>query len=76
MREETAQDQAGYLAAPSPVAHGRDAGGHLPAGSANAYLMNATVLPASLALAGPVAVRRRFPASAESGPRPSTSARQ
>ncbi len=33
----------------------------LLAGSANAYLLDAAVLPASLVLAGTVAVRRRFP---------------
>ncbi|MGA9834254.1 MAG: histidine kinase dimerization/phosphoacceptor domain-containing protein, partial [Trebonia sp.] len=36
----------------------------LLAGAANAYLIDAAVLPASLALAGTVAVRRRFPVSA------------
>jgi signal transduction histidine kinase len=36
----------------------------LLAGAANAYLGDAAVLPASLALAGTVAVRRRFPVSA------------
>ena len=36
----------------------------LLAGAANAYLLNAAVLPASLVLAGAVAVRRRFPVSA------------
>jgi signal transduction histidine kinase len=36
----------------------------LLAGAANAYLGNLPVLPASLALAGTVAVRRRFPVSA------------
>ncbi|HEV2251822.1 MAG TPA: histidine kinase [Streptosporangiaceae bacterium] len=34
----------------------------LLAGAANAYLLDAAVLPASLVLAGTVAVRRRFPA--------------
>jgi hypothetical protein len=33
----------------------------LLAGAANAYLLDAAVLPASLVLAGAVAVRRRFP---------------
>jgi signal transduction histidine kinase len=36
----------------------------LLAGAANAYLLNAAVLPASLALAGTVAARRRFPVPA------------
>ena len=36
----------------------------LLAGAANAYLLNAAVLPASLVLAGTVAVRRHFPVAA------------
>jgi signal transduction histidine kinase len=36
----------------------------LLAGAANAYLLNTAVLPASLVLAGAVAVRRRFPVPA------------
>ena len=73
MREETAQDQAGY---PGPVEwlyawlrrHPWLVDGTLAvvllAGAANAYLVDAAVLPASLALAGTVAVRRRFPVAA------------
>ena len=73
MRDTTAQDQAGY---PGSVEwlyawlrrHPWLVDGTLAvillAGSANAYLINAAVLPASLALAGTVAVRRRFPVSA------------
>jgi len=73
MRDATAQDQAGY---PESVEwlyawlrrHPRLVDGTLAvvvvAGAANAYLLNAAVLPASLALAGAVAVRRRFPVAA------------
>ena len=73
MRDMTAQDQAGY---PWPVErvyawlrrHPWLVDGTLAVvlltGAANAYLPNAAVLPASLALAGTVAVRRRFPVSA------------
>ena len=70
MREETAQDQADY---PGSVEgfyawlrrHPWLVDGTLAivllAGAANAYLLDAAVLPASLVLAGAVAVRRRFP---------------
>ena len=73
MRDTTAQDQAGY---PGSVEwlyawlrrHPWLVDGTLAvivlAGAANAYLLNAAVLPASLALAGAVAVRRRFPVAA------------
>ena len=73
MREETVPDQAGY---PGPMEwlyawprrHPWLVDGTLAvlllAGAANAYLDDAAVLPASLALAGTVAVRRRFPVAA------------
>ena len=73
MRDTTAQDQAGY---PGSVEwlyawlrrHPWLIDGTLAvvvlAGAANAYLLNAAVLPASLALVGAVAVRRRFPVAA------------
>ena len=73
MRDATAQDRAGY---PGPVErvyarlrrHPWLVDGTLAAvllvGSANAYLGRAAVLPASLALAGAVLVRRRFPVAA------------
>jgi len=73
MRDTTAQDQAGY---PGSVEwlyawlrrHPWLVDGTLAvivlAGAANAYLLNAAVLPASLVLAGAVAVRRRFPVAA------------
>jgi signal transduction histidine kinase len=73
MRDETAQDQAGY---PGPVEqvyawlrrHPWLVDGTLAVvllvGAANAYIPDAAVLPASLALAGAVAVRRRFPVPA------------
>ncbi len=73
MRDTTAQDQAGY---PGSVEwlyawlrrHPWLIDGTLAvvvlAGAANAYLLNAAVLPASLALAGAVVVRRRFPVAA------------
>jgi signal transduction histidine kinase len=73
MREETAQDQAGYPGSVERLyawlrRHPWLVDGTLAlillAGAANAYLLNAAVLPASLALAGTVAVRRRFPAPA------------
>jgi signal transduction histidine kinase len=73
MRAETAPDQAGY---PGPMEwlyawprrHPWLVDGTLAvlllAGAANAYLDDAAVLPASLARAGTVAVRRRFPVAA------------
>jgi len=73
MRDTTAQDQAGY---PGSVEwlyawlrrHPWLVDGTLAvivlAGAANAYLLNAAVLPASLALAGAVAVRRPLPVAA------------
>ncbi len=73
MREEAAQAERGY---PGPVerVYARlrrhpwlvDAAlaAVLLAGAANAYLLYPAVLPASLALAGTVVVRRRFPAGA------------
>ena len=70
MREKTAQDQAGYPGSVEGLyawlrRHPWLVDGTLAvvllAGAANAYLINAAVLPASLALAGAVAVRRRFP---------------
>jgi len=73
MRDATAQDQAGY---PGPMEglyawlrrHPWLVDGTLAAfllaGAANAYLGDVPVLPASLALAGTVAVRRRFPLAA------------
>jgi signal transduction histidine kinase len=73
MRAMTAPDQAGY---PGPMEwlyawlrrHPWLVDGTLAvlllAGAANAYLDDAAVLPASLALAGTVAVRRRFPVAA------------
>ena len=73
MRDTTAQVQAGY---PGPVEgvyawlrrHPWLVDGTLAAvlliGTANAYLGDLAVLPASLALAGTVAVRLRFPVSA------------
>jgi len=73
MREETAQAGRGY---PGPVErvyarlrrHPWLVDGALAtvllAGAANAYLINYAVLPASLALAGTVVVRRRFPVGA------------
>ena len=73
MRDTTARDQAGY---PGPMEglyawlrrHPWLVDGTLAAlllaGAANAYLDDAAVLPASLALAGTVAVRRRFPVAA------------
>jgi signal transduction histidine kinase len=73
MREETAQDQADYPGSVEWVyawlrRHPWLVDGTLAvlllAGAANAYLGNLPVLPASLALAGTVAVRRRFPVSA------------
>jgi len=73
MREETAQDQADYPGSVEWVyawlrRHPWLVDGTLAvlllAGAANAYLGNLPVLPASLALAGTVAVRRRFPVAA------------
>jgi signal transduction histidine kinase len=73
MRDMTAQDQAGYPGSVERLyawlrRHPWLVDGTLAvillAGAANAYLGNAAVLPASLALAGTVAVRRRFPVSA------------
>ena len=73
MRKETAQDQAGYPGSVEGVyawlrRHPWLVDGTLAivllAGAANAYLLDAAILPASLALAGTVAVRRRFPVSA------------
>jgi signal transduction histidine kinase len=73
MREETAQYQADYPGSVEWVyawlrRHPWLVDGTLAvlllAGSANAYLGTASVLPASLALAGTVAVRRRFPVPA------------
>jgi signal transduction histidine kinase len=73
MREEAAQAGRGY---PGPVErvyarlrrHPWLVDGALAAvllaGTANAYLLYPAVLPASLALAGTVVVRRRFPAGA------------
>jgi signal transduction histidine kinase len=70
MREETAQDQADYPGSVEGVyawlrRHPWLVDGTLAivllAGAANAYLLDAAVLPASLVLAGAVAVRRRFP---------------
>ena len=70
MREKTAQDQAGYPGCVEGLyawlrRHPWLVDGTLAvvllAGAANAYLLDAAVLPASLALAGTVAVRRRFP---------------
>jgi signal transduction histidine kinase len=73
MREVTAQDQADYPGSVEWVyawlrRHPWLVDGTLAvlllAGAANAYIPNLAVLPASLALAGTVAVRRRFPVSA------------
>ena len=73
MRDTTAQVQAGYPGSVEGVyawlrRHPWLVDGTLAAvllvGSANAYLEDLAVLPASLALAGTVAVRRRFPVSA------------
>ena len=73
MRDTTAQDQAGYPGSVERLyawlrRHPWLVDGTLAvvllAGAANAYLLNAAVLPASLALAGAVAVRRRFPVAA------------
>jgi signal transduction histidine kinase len=73
MREATAQDQAGYPGSVEGVyawlrRHPWLVDGTLAvlllAGAANAYLGNLPVLPASLVLAGTVAVRRRFPVAA------------
>ena len=73
MRDVTAQDQAGYPGSVERLyawlrRHPWLVDGTLAvillAGAANAYLGSAAVLPASLALAGTVAVRRRFPVSA------------
>jgi signal transduction histidine kinase len=73
MRNEAAPDRAGY---PGPVEqvyawlrrHPWLVDGTLAVvllfGAANAYIPDAAVLPASLALAGAVAVRRRFPVPA------------
>jgi signal transduction histidine kinase len=70
MRRETAQDPADYPGSVEGVyawlrRHPWLVDGTLAvvllAGAANAYLLDAAVLPASLALAGTVAVRRRFP---------------
>jgi signal transduction histidine kinase len=70
MRDMTAQDQAGYAGSVERLyawlrRHPWLVDGTLAvvlvAGAANAYLLNAAVLPATLALAGTVAVRRRFP---------------
>lgn len=70
MRDETAQDQADYPGFVEGVyawlrRHPWLVDGTLAivllAGAANAYLLDAAVLPASLVLAGAVAVRRRFP---------------
>jgi len=73
MREEAAQAGRGY---PGPVerVYARlrrhpwlvdgALGAVLLAGAANAYLLYPAVLPASLALAGTVVVRRRFPVGA------------
>jgi signal transduction histidine kinase len=70
MRRETAQDQADYPGSVEGVyawlrRHPWLVDGTLAivllAGAANAYLLDAAVLPASLVLAGAVAVRRRFP---------------
>jgi len=71
MRRETARDQADYPGSVEGVyawlrGHPWLVDGTLAivllAGAANAYLLDAAVLPASLVLAGTVAVRRRFPA--------------
>jgi signal transduction histidine kinase len=73
MREGTAQGQAGYPGSVERVyarlrRHPRLVDGALAAvllaGSANAYRGHPAVLPASLALAGTVVVRRRFPVGA------------
>ena len=73
MRDTTAQVQAGYPGSVEGVyawlrRHPWLVDGTLAAvllaGAANAYLDDLAVLPASLALAGAVAVRRRFPVSA------------
>jgi hypothetical protein len=73
MRDETAQDQAAYPKSMERVyawlrRHPLFVDGALAAvllaGSANAYRGHSAVLPASLALAGAVAVRRRFPVGA------------
>jgi signal transduction histidine kinase len=73
MREETAQYQADYPGSVEWVyawlrRHPWLVDGTLAvlllAGAANAYIPNLAVLPASLALAGAVAVRRRFPVAA------------
>ena len=73
MRNTTAQDQADYPGSMEWVyawlrRHPWLVDGTLAvvllAGAANAYLGDAAVLPASLALAGTVAVRRRFPVPA------------
>ena len=73
MRDTTAQDQAGYPGSVEGLyawlrRHPWLVDGTLAivllAGAANAYLDNPAVLPASLVLAGTVAVRRRFPVSA------------
>jgi hypothetical protein len=70
MREETAQDQGDYPGSVEGVyawlrRHPWLVDGTLAvvllAGSANAYLIDAAILPASLVLAGTVVVRRRFP---------------
>ena len=73
MRDTTAQDRPVTLGpwnGSTPgcaVTRGSSTGrwrSSLLAGAANAYLRNPAVLPASLALAGAVAVRRRFPVAA------------
>jgi len=73
MRETTAQDQADYPGFVEQVyawlrRHPWLVDGTLAVvllvGAANAYIADAAVLPASLVLAGAVAVRRRFPVSA------------
>lgn len=73
MRETTAHDQADYPGFVEQVyawlrRHPWLVDGTLAVvlltGAANAYIPDAAVLPASLALAGAVAVRRRFPVSA------------
>jgi signal transduction histidine kinase len=73
MRDTTAQDQADYAGPVEQVyawlrRHPWLVDGTLAVvlltGAANAYISDAAVLPASLALAGAVAVRRRFPVPA------------
>jgi hypothetical protein len=78
MRDTTAQDQAGYPESVERVyarlrRHPRLVDGTLAAvlllGAANACIRNPTVLPASLVLAGTVAVRRRFASASGDIPR-------